>query len=237
MELFGLLPACIFKNLGLLSNFGLQFLGPIIVITLVFAMLAIARLIPKCHQVNLGSSLHAVALLLFMSYWTLIGTSLVIMDSVHVYIDDLENTAVGHQPELNYFTIVAFLIFLIVLLFFPFVLLLMCSCLLRHKLDITRLKPLLYFYQGCYQNKFQWYPAVYFVAYFIFILAKPSPLFQQLLLIALVTMQYLLRPYKLNWMNIVDTLFTVFLSRLLSKQISVVSNILLTLYMYHFYLL
>ena len=177
-----------------------------------------------------------------MSYWTLIGTSLVIMDSVHVYIDGLENTAVGLQPELNYFThehvpLWLFSFFLIVLLFFPFVLLLMCSCLLRHKLDITRLKPLLYFYQGCYQNKFQWYPTVYFVAYFIFILAKPSPLFQQLLLIALVTMQYLLRPYQLKWMNIVDTLFTVFLSRLLSKQISVVSNILLTLYMYHFYLL
>ena len=226
MELFGLIPVCTFKNLGPLSNFGLRFLGPIIVIVLVFVMLVIARLIPKCNKVNLGSSLHAAALLLFMSYWTLIGTSVAIMESVHVYIDGLEKTAVALQPELNYFThehipLWLFSFFLVVFLFFPFVLLLMCSCLLARILNIARLKPLLYFYQGCYQSKFQWYPTVYFIAYFIFILAKFSPLFQQLVLITLITMQYLLRPYQLKWMNIVDTLLLLnllFVSSLLFQQ-------------------
>lgn len=239
MKMFGILPVCSFENLGRLSHLGFHFMGPILTSSILLLVTAIVWVKYRKHD-HLSPQL-TIALLLLLLYWNFISTGLSIMDTVD--INGEKRVAV--QPDLKYFSSLhsflwSFSFIAMAFLYFPLILLITFSKILSKKANLSRFKFFFQFYQGCYQERYNWYPVVYFTAFFIIALSKYTPLVQQITIIGVLSLQYILSPYHFKWMNISDTIFLInlfFVTSLLYQQqvrVSDSNDVGMTFFVYFF---
>jgi predicted outer membrane repeat protein len=209
-KMLGLLPICSL-NVGQLSQVGLQYLGPVITILTSFLALVIFYVIPRLRKYQSFLSFQRMLALSFLVvYWKFISTSVYIMIPVTIN----EYTRVYLQPSLAYLTCEHIPLWLLALAVITFYILLTNLLLLspllakikKLKIIYRQINTFLHFYTISFKDRFKWYPAVYFIAFFVIIIFKFSPEFQQFVFIVLLTLQYLCRPYQYNWMNISDAL-------------------------------
>ena len=116
--------------------------------------------------------IHVICLLLLLSYTSIASTSLLLMRSLKFH--DIDKIYTYLSPDIEYFHgrhlaygIVALLCTVTIVLGLP--LLLILEPFLNHKINFTKVKPLLDQFQGCYKDKFRCFAGYYMVCRLVII--------------------------------------------------------------------
>ena len=110
--------------------------------------------------------IHVICYLLLLSYTAMASTSLLLMRSLTLHNVDTIFTYLSpdieylHGRHIAYF-IVAVMCTITIVIDLP--LLLLLEPFLNHKINFTRIKPLLDQFQGCYKDKYRWFAAYYMI--------------------------------------------------------------------------
>ena len=95
---------------------------------------------------------------------------------------------------------------------------LLCSPVLSKIINLYRVKPFLDEFQSCYQDRYRWYSAIYFIVWIAIINIQEylETFFIQAIFIILMTAHFLIQPYQTRVLNIMDTLLLVDLNFLIA---------------------
>ena len=213
LEVFGEIPWCFFSNISPLLNYSLHVVGPFIIAVVLLSTVLLARYYPRQFLSLQSSPVQAICLLILLSFWSVSDTCIQLLKSAPT-MNGVKGWRVALQPNMEYFKdpyhIVIWIISTVLILFLlvPFILMLFFSQLLRRKLNLTRIQPLLDAFQSCYHDKFRWYSGVYLLSWIILNINMPHYV-MEIILVAIGTLHFMIQPYKYRWLNIVDTLLLV----------------------------
>ena len=210
LEVFGKIPWCFFSNINPLLNYSLHFLGPFIIAVVLLSTVLLARYYPRQFLSIQSSPVQAICLLILLSFWSVSDTCIQLLKPTTT-LSGVTGWRVALQPNTQYlkdpYHIVTWIISTVLLVFLlvPFILLLFLSPLLRRKINLTRIQPLLDAFQSCYDDKFRWYSGVYLLSWILLNINMPYYV-MEIILVAISTLHFMIQPYKYRWLNIVDTL-------------------------------
>ena len=170
--------------------------------------LLVGVLICKFRQIQ-SSLLRNLCILMLLSFWSLSDISLNILTPVVIqYKAGLSASTglfVSIRPDIEYFSlphipvaIPALLVMILVIA--PLVFIHLASSLLA---NLNHIKPFLDEFQSCYNNKFRWYSAVYFIVWIALIISLVySDVFAyQTILVLLLLTHIVIQPYSSMTLN------------------------------------
>ena len=185
----------------------------LITLTLVTAArysMRIAQFISRCV-------IRVICLLILLSYTSLASTSLRLLRPLP--FTDIDETRTFLSPEIKYFTD-RHLVYAIVALFceallIGLLLLLLFEPLIRKKITLTRIKPILDQFQGCFKDKYHWFAAYYLICRQVIILIVyvgnsnyDNMLFYlQTACIIIAMIHFWFQPYRNRFLNVLDGIF------------------------------
>ena len=199
-----------------------RYVSPIFVIGAILFIVWVSRYCrcPKVISLAKHSPIHGFCILILFSYTSLTYTSFEILKPIRINGE----TRVYADPDIEYFGR-KHLPYAIVALFFEcFVSLPICFLLLfapylvgRVNLVRLRLKPILDDLQACYRPGCYWFAGFYFLARQLLYLANTIPynsLPQESIILhfanaAILVVHSSYQPYKLKWLNTLDTLLLI----------------------------
>ena len=223
---FGFIPWCFFPSMNPLYSTFLQFLNPIIMFVVLLTTVFIARRCPRMFRTFQRSPMQAMCILILVSYWSLIRTSILLLTPVYFN----ENAVVLLQPELPYLHMVHIPLWIISLLIMISLCVLVFMIVLSQCFNFHRMKPLLDELQSCYHDKYRWYGVVYVCTWITIQVSLYWNVVFQTVILALTLAHCLVQPYKKKWLNVCDTfllLDLLFLTDLLSEQNQTLSHSLI----------
>lgn len=212
LKILGYIPWCFIKSLGALHNYAFHFLGPSIVALVVIMVVLVAQKCPKVLYPLQSSPLQVLCLLALLSFWSVADTCTTILG--FSTFEGLSGTRVFLQPDLIYFgwdhapfAVVSILLLLIAVI--PFILLLLLPPLLAHRVNFSRIKPILDEFQSCYKDRYRWFSAVYSIAWLVILTARLTPMMVEAVVVVVATGYFIIHPYQSLWLNTVDTVLLV----------------------------
>ena len=220
LEVFGFIPWCFYHSLDRIYNYSLRYLGPMVVLLVMAIAAAISRWGPTSIRWWRGSPIRAICILILLSFWSLVDTSVHILrysNLTNVSGNTPENCyAVYLQPELKYFSpqhlLVAIpAILLLLLVVVPLLMILLFSSLFSKRVNLHKIKPFLDEFQSCYKDRYRWFSIVFF-AVWIVIVSIPSEHIgdlMQTMFAGILTLHVLLQPYRSKILNLTDTLLLI----------------------------
>ena len=206
---------CLVTDMSGIDQQFIHYVHPLAVAIIIVVICQSARISYKFSSFVSRGIIHVISFLLLLSYTSVATTSLLLLrllrfnnvDKVYTYLSpDIEYFHDRHLP----YVIVAIVCSLIIVMGLP--LLLLLEPFLNHKINFTRIKPLLDQFQGCYKDKYRSFAAYYMTCRLVIILiiiANPSNnnTTQYSLIIANSTLALIhvtLRPYGSNILNVID---------------------------------
>ena len=219
-KFLGLVPLCVFSSdFSPLNLKVLEYSSPLIMLLAILALIFVTRRYPRIGTKISFNGTKALCILLYLSLTSLAEISLNILDFIQ--LGEESDIRVAIDPNIRYFSfphhtfhaLLAITVLLIIIV--PFVtLLLFAPCLARvHRLNFTRIKPIVDEYQACYHEDYRWfagfYPAIrVFVFLFSLIIFGEfgSIFFLQMISIAILATHASIQPYRQRWLNILDTI-------------------------------
>ena len=203
---------CLVQNISGIDQHFIHYIHPISVAILVAVIFLLSRISYKFSLFIHRNINHVLSLLLLLSYTSVATTSLLLLrsltfdnvDKVYTYLSpDIEY---WHGRHLPYF-IVAVLCTIVIVIGLPILLLL--EPFLNHKINFTRIKPLLDQFQGCYKDKYHCFAAYYMICrlFIIFTMFADSSVIPHLLIVvslATASIHLITKPYSANILNITD---------------------------------
>ena len=220
---FGFIPWCFFPSMNPLYSTFLQFLNPIIMFVVLLTTVFIARQCPRKFLTLQRSPMQATCILILVSYWSLIRTSILLLTPFYFN----GNIVVLLQPDLQYLHKSHIPMWIISLLMMISLGVLIFLIALSQCFNFHRMKPLLGELQSCYHDKYRWYGVVYVCTWIAIQVSMYCYIVLQTIILAVTLAHCLVQPYKKKWLNVSDTclLFDlVFLTALLSDQNETVSD-------------
>ena len=209
LEIFGEVPWCFGQTLDPLFLESFYYLGPLLVWVMIIVFVGISRCNPRLMSKIQKSPIQAICLLIMLSFWSVIKTSIRYLmplkygDEYHANID----------PTIKYFTswhifFVLIAITLIVVVITPFISILALSNVpkISHRLRLHRFKPLLDEFQSCYHDNCRWYCVIYYIAWILYLVFSEFPLGAQMILMLILSLHFIFQPYKKQVLNVVDML-------------------------------
>ena len=215
-EFIGQLSVCFVESMTVIGHHFFQYLHPVLIALTIFLLAALARFCPRVPNPARSSGVHAICILILLSFSSFVEISLTLLDPVQ--FSGISGKFVNLQPDTPYFdpskhapyATVAILIltvliapFLIVLFTAPF--------LMRYGYNLTRIKPILDEYQACYRDKWRWVAGYYFLCRLIVFLTSIFDLgvygnvyILQILFLLIFGFHTAIRPYAAPWLNVVD---------------------------------
>jgi len=210
-------PLCLAKNISQIDQQFIHYVHPLAVTIIVETIFQLARVFcMNSTFVRRGTSnIHLICFLLLLSYSSIATTSLLLLRSLTFH--DVDKVYTYLSPDIEYFHgrhlpygIIAILCTLVIVIGLP--LLLLLQPFLTHKVNFTRIKPLLDQFQRCYKDKHHSFAAYYMICRLVIILviivnSSSSNTTHLLLLITctlLFFVQLIVTPYKSETLNIFD---------------------------------
>ena len=207
------------------SEFDLHFIHythPLAVSVIIVIICQAARKSFKFSSFISRGIISTVCFFFLLSYSSVATTSLLLLrsltfdnvDKIYTYLSpDIEYCHGRHIP---YF-IVAVLCILVIVIGLP--LLLLLEPFLNHKINFTRMKPLLDQFQGCYKDKYRCFAAYYMICRLVIILIvisipSSNDLLQFLIIFSCSALAYiptLFKPYNHKILNFFDGLILQFM--------------------------
>ena len=207
---------CLVPNMSGIDQQFIHYAHPLAVAIIVALICVSARMSYKFSLFLSRGIIHVICFLLLLSYTSVATTSLLLLRSLT--FKDVEKVYTYVSPDIEYFhgrhlpyVIIAIICSLFIVVGLPLVLLL--EPFLNHKINFTRIKPLLDQFQGCYKDKYRCFAAYYMACRLVVILiiiADPSnnDTSQYLLIIANCTLALIhvtFRSYRSNILNVFDS--------------------------------
>ena len=222
LSIFGKIPWCFFQNINHTLNYALRFVGPLVTFVLLLIIVYLARHFYHKMSFFLTSPIQAICHLMVLSFWSVSNTCIDIIKPVIIP----QGWRVEIEPSQEFLADKFYIIFwifsvlLILLIYLPFILLLLFSQCLRKKINLIRIQPLLDAFQSSYREKVQWFAGIYLLAWILLNINIPSYhiLLKLTILISVCLLHFLLQPHKSKWINVSDTvlltnlIFLTFLS-------------------------
>lgn len=209
LELFGEIPWCFGKGFNQLESFMFHYLGPVLVWLMLVALVFIGRCRPKLLRVIQDSPVQAISMLIILSFWSVVYTSIMVLLPVQLEGE----TRIYIQPESKYLhswhiLCVASSVVILLVVVAPFLLLLVLAQFSRmwRRIRMYRIQPLLDEFQSCYQDRYRWYAVVYFITWIVILVCKQSTLAIEIIIIFLLSLHFFLQPYKRHILNVIDML-------------------------------
>ena len=208
---------CLVKNMSGIDQQFIHYAHPLAVSVIILLICQLARISHKFSSFISRGIIRTVCFLLLLSYTSMATTSLLLLRSLT--FDSIDKTYTYLSPDIEYchgrhlpYFVVAVLCTLAIVIGLP--LLLLIEPFLNHKINFTRMKPLLDQFQGCYKDKYRCFAPYYMICRLIIIMiiiATPSnnDLSQFLLIfssVVLAVIVLLLKPYNHKILNIFDGL-------------------------------
>ena len=206
-----------------------HYANPLFVTIVIGAIVGLARYCPSRIPLAQNSPIHAICILILLSFTSLSETSFSILNSIQ--FKGVSGTFVSIEPDVNFFDVKLHLPYAIVALLvevlvaIPFTVLLLLAPLLARSphINFTRVKPILDEFQACYRDEYRWFAGYYFLCrQLVYILtwmslAATKSYVMQYLHVCILVVHASFQPYKEKWLNTIDTVFLldlVFLSLL-----------------------
>ena len=223
LSIFSKIPWCFFKDINHIFNYSLRLVGPLITFMMLIVIIYLTRHFYRKMSIILTSPIQAMCILMVLSFWSVSNTCI---DIIRPVITPRQGWRVEIEPSQEYFSDGFYIMFwilsvlLILLIYLPFIFLLLFSQCLRKKINLIRIQPLLDTFQSSYRENLQWFAGVYMLTWIILNINVPSYyiLFKTTILISVCLLHFLLQPHKNKWINISDTtlltnlIFLTFLS-------------------------
>ena len=215
---------CLTKGLSGIDQQFIHYLHPFAILLLLSLLSISARFSRRLSNFVSRAVIHAICLLLLLSYTSIASTSLLLMrfitfanvDKVYSYLSpDIEYF---HGRHLIYVLIAAFMGLLVM---FGLPLLLLLEPFINSKINFIKIKPFLDQFQGCYKDKFRYFASYYMIFRLIMlaiVIINPTNIFITLysLLVSCSLLTFIhitVRPYANHVLNLFDSfmLFTMML--------------------------
>jgi len=206
---------CLVKNMSGIDQQVIHYVHPLAVMIIVGMVCLLARMSYRFSAFISRGIIRMICFLILLSYTSVATTSLLLLrslsfqnvDKVYTYLSpDIEYFHGRHLP----YVIIAILCTLVIVIGLP--LLLLLEPFVNYKISLTRIKPLLDQFQGCYKDKYRSFAAYYMICRLIIILiiyinltnnnTSQALLFITTVLLALT--QLIIKPYKHRALNIFD---------------------------------
>ena len=209
LEVFGEIPWCFGQDIDTLMVYAFHYLGPILVWLMLLVIIFVARCRPKLLAVIQDSPIQAMCLLITLSFWSLAKTSVTLLLPVQLG----DNIRIAIKPNSKYFqswhilfVVVSILVLVIVII--PFLIVLGVSQFhkLSRRLRLYRVKPFLDEFQSCFHSKYRWYSIVYFITWILLLFLQNYSLAMETILILVLSLHFILQPYKRQLLNTIDML-------------------------------
>ena len=219
LEVFGFIPWCFFPSLARIYNYSLRYLGPMVVLLVMAIAAAISRWGPTSIHWWRGSPIRAICILILLSFWSLVDTSVRILryHQITYLINGTkaeDHSVVSLQPDMEYFSqqhlpvaIPALLVLIVMVI--PLVTILLFSSLFSKWVNLHRIKPFLDEFQSCYKDRCRWFSVIFFTIWIIITCFHSNAVFMQTLFAGVLSLHVLLQPYQSKVLNVTDTLLLV----------------------------
>ena len=206
---------CFVRNRSGIDQELIHYVHPLAVTIITLMICLLAKVSQRFSLFISGGIIHTVCFLLLLSYTSVTTTSLLLlrslrfdnMDKVYTYLSpDIEYC---HGRHLPYFIVAVFCTIVIVI---GLPLLLLLEPFLNHRINFTKIKPILDQFQGCYKDKYRFFAAYYMICrILIMVIIVANPLNYVAIQFSLVTtlvllasIQLTIRPYASDVINIFD---------------------------------
>ena len=216
----GLVPVCFIESLNSIEHQFLQYLHPLLISLAILVVIAMGRCCPRLPNPAKHSGVHAICILMLLSYSSLVETSFNLLNPVRFH-DNNSDLFVNIQADIKFFdpkrhlpyALIAILV--LVVLVIPFMLLLFAApFLMRFGVNLTKIKPILDEYQACYRDKWRWVASYYFMCCFIVFFISVFDIgvygniyIMQIIFVFIFGIHTAIQPYEASWLNAVDAVF------------------------------
>ncbi len=199
-----------------------HYFHPLLVTVLIYLVILMNRYCPRLPVLSVYAPVHALCLILLLSYTSLFQTSFAILQPLH-FLNARPKTSeifVRLQPRTSYFdpkdhlpyALVALAVELVLVL--PFTVVMLLAPWLMRWGKMTKFKPILDEFQSCYKDSYRWFAGYYLlcrqlIALPPFFSNTPSGgvFLQQILSITILLGHAYIQPYRERWLNLLDTVF------------------------------
>ena len=221
---------CIVKGLSGIDQQFLHYVHPFAIISLLVLISTSTRYSPKLSMFVSRAVIHAICLLLLLSYTSVASTSLLLVRAIG--FTNVDKVYSYLSPDIEYFhgchliyDLVSFIALLVIVIGLP--LLLLLEPFLNSKINFIKIKPLLDQFQGCYKDKFRYF-ASYFMIFRLIILGilvvnqtNPFIALYSLLVVCLVValIHVTVKPYNNDILNFFDSFMLVIVVLVITLQI------------------
>jgi len=206
---------CLVQNMSGIDQQFIHYVHPLAVTIIVSIICLSARISFKISAFVSRGIIHVICFLLLLSYTSVATISLLLLRSLSFYNVDKVYTYLSpdieyfHGRHLPYF-ITAILCALMIVIGLP--LLLLLEPFINHKINFTRIKPLLDQFQGCYKDRYRSFAAYYMICRLVIIVivisnSSNDNTTQYLLVTINATLSLIhvtIRPYASSLLNVFD---------------------------------
>ena len=213
---------CLVKGISGIDQHFIHYIHPLAVAFILLMITLLARCSHRISSLLSRAIIHVICFLLLLSYTSVTTTSLLLLkylkfsDVTKVYTHLSPDTEYFHGLHLAY-GLIAILCTITVVIGLP--LLLLLEPFINHKINFTKIKPILDQFQGCYKDKYRWFAAYYMICRLVIIsisiVSTSNDFTARYLLItvcaAIVLVHLMIKPYNSNILNIFDAILLLFL--------------------------
>ena len=163
---------CLTPGMSGIDQQFIHYIHPLAMILILVAMIIFARMSQKISSIIGRVIINIICLLLLLSYTSMASTSLLLIRALRFH--EIDKIYSYLSPDIEYFhgrhlaySIASLLSILSIVIGLP--LLLIIHSFLNHKINFTRIKPLLDKFQGCYKDKYRCFAAYYMICRLVII--------------------------------------------------------------------
>ena len=213
---------CLVKGISGIDQQFIHYIHPLAVAFILLIVTLLARCSHRISSLLSRAIIRVICFLLLFSYTSMTTTSLLLLkylkfsDVTKVYTYLSPDTEYFHGRHLAY-GIIAIICTITVAIGLP--LLLLLEPFINHKINFTRIKPILDQFQGCYKDKYRWFAAYYMICRLliisIIIVFTSNDFTARYLLITvcavIVLVHLMIKPYNSNILNMFDAILLLLL--------------------------
>ena len=208
---------CLVKGLSGIDQYFIHYLHPLAILLLLSLISFSTRFSRRLSVFVSRAVIHAICLLLLLSYTSIASTSLLLMRSMRY--TNVDRVYSYLSPDMEYFhgrhlfyVLIAVVMGLVIAIGLP--LLLSLEPFINQKINFIRIKPFLDQFQGCYKDKFRYFAAYYMIFRLLIltiVVINPTNIFITLytLLVTCSLLTFIhiaVKPYANHTLNLYDSL-------------------------------
>ena len=221
---------CFVEGMSGIDQHFIHYLHPLAVLLIVLLLSISTRFSPRLSLFLSRVVIHAICLLLLLSYTSIASTTLLLLRSIR--FTDIDKVYSYLSPDIEYFhgrhlfyALVAILTGLVVVIGLP--LLLSLEPFINSKINFIKIKPLLDQFQGCYKDRFRYFASYYMIfrlTVLTILVINATNIFISLylLLISCSLMMFIhtaVRPYSNYTLNLFDSFILLIVTFIITLRI------------------